>query len=385
MTVFGTRSEPARRRRNVRAAAGSARVSHPRLRYWTLVAFLLLCLLGGGAARPDVLSLVHLRPAAILCLAIMALSGGGWEFRRVRAPLLLVGLLALIMIAQLIPLPPQLWLGLPGHPPYAEAAAAAGFAQPWRPLSLSPDLTLNSLLALLPFLVVLVGFAGIREEQRRALLPVLICFACADGVLGAIQFVSGPGGPAYLYAITSDDSAVGFFSNRNHNAIFMAAAFPMIAAFLRMGSGLPRDRMRSRLYAGGSASLFLILMIVVTGSRAGMVIGLVSFVLSALYAVNLWRRLERRSMLWTLSAVLAPVAVIVLAISTQRALSLDRLIGRGGTDQEGRLQALPTIFRMIRQFWPLGSGFGSFDKAFRGFEPAADLGRKYLNHAHNDL
>jgi O-antigen ligase len=36
-------------------------------------------------------------------------------------------------------------------------------------------------------------------------------------------------------------------------------------------------------------------------------------------------------------------------------------------------------------YFPVGSGFGSFDAVFRHFEPQSNLGPSYFNHAHNDF
>lgn len=39
---------------------------------------------------------------------------------------------------------------------------------------------------------------------------------------------------------------------------------------------------------------------------------------------------------------------------------------------------------MLRDFMPIGSGFGSFDPVFRMYEPDELLHPGYFNHAHND-
>jgi O-antigen ligase len=39
---------------------------------------------------------------------------------------------------------------------------------------------------------------------------------------------------------------------------------------------------------------------------------------------------------------------------------------------------------MIQTFFPVGTGFGSFESAYRGFEPFQNLAPMYMNQAHND-
>ena len=62
---------------------------------------------------------------------------------------------------------------------------------------------------------------------------------------------------------------------------------------------------------------------------------------------------------------------------------MDRLMSRAiGEDLRWRM--LPTVVGMIFQYWPFGSGVGSFEKAFKISEPDSLLGPEYVNHAHND-
>jgi hypothetical protein len=172
-------------------------------RYIVLVVFLLLCTLGGGASRGDVLSLLYLRAAAVVALALFAVLPGRWDFATVRTPLLLLGALALLIIVQMVPLPPFLWTALPGHGRFVAIADLVGKAQPWRTISLSPDRTLNSLLALLPALVVLVGFAGLSERERASLLLAPVAIAVGSAVLAIAQLGAGSDSALQLYRLSN--------------------------------------------------------------------------------------------------------------------------------------------------------------------------------------
>jgi O-antigen ligase len=354
-------------------------------RFYVLLAFLTLCLLGGGAARSDVLSLLYVRPAALLCLAFLLLSPGPWEFRRFRMPFVFLGLLAAWMLVQLIPLPPGLWASLPGHATFTEAAAAAGFEEPWRPISLSPDLTLNSLLALLPCLVVLVGLAGLREEQRWRLLPVLIAFAFADALMGIVQTVTGADSAAYLYKVTNNGFPVGFFSNRNHHAVLLALTFPLLAIWI----GTPaasRQVERSRLWVALTLGLLLIPMILATGSRAGAIAGGLSLLIAYWCAPRFaagWRRRWRIALVG--GVLLVPILLVGLTMYVDRAASVDRVTDASQLESEDRLKALPVLTEMAVAFSPAGTGYGAFDPAFRVYEPESILDPFYFNHAHSDL
>jgi O-antigen ligase len=82
-----------------------------------------------------------------------------------------------------------------------------------------------------------------------------------------------------------------------------------------------------------------------------------------------------------------PVATGVLAAAAVYLLSRDVAFQRFFEDDTASVRStmLPVYLRMAGDFFPFGTGFGSFDSMFRFYEPAAHLGPAYLNHAHNDL
>lgn len=352
-----------------------------------VLSLLALCLLGGGASRQDVLSLLYLEPAAILCIAALLLLPGERDFRTFRVPLLLLGALAALTAAQLVPLPPGWWLALPGRERFAEAAAAAGFAQPWRPLSLTPDLTVASLLALVFPLSALVGLASLRPEQRLLLLPALIVMACFSALLGIVQLTGAPDGPAYLYNVTHNGSAVGFFANRNHQATFLVLMVPA----LRVWSLLPGRRPRSqpqRFWIALGIGILILPMVLATGSRAGLALAAIGLLIGALLAPTgrSGGRFGRWGFMSKLLASLAAAGAVSLVVfAFGRAPGIQRLIAEHALDDELRFHYVPVMLRMVRDFLPFGSGFGSFDQVFRIYEPEQWLGPQYFNHAHNDL
>jgi O-antigen ligase len=75
--------------------------------------------------------------------------------------------------------------------------------------------------------------------------------------------------------------------------------------------------------------------------------------------------------------------LVFLGFNADRAASLDRLLALE-TGADMRVRAFPTVWSMVAEFFPAGSGLGSFDAVFRGREPLALLKPTYFNHAHND-
>ena len=362
-------------------------IAPQQIRYWIVIGFLALCALCGGASRSEEMALVVLRPASIVAAAALLLVPGRFDFTALRIPLILLCGFAASIALQIIPLPPALWASLPGHGLYAETLRTARVADTWRPLSLAPDLTWNSLLSLIPAFVALIGVAGIDSDRRQSLAGVLILIACASAMLGVAQ-LSGDGSKTfYLYGVTHAGSAVGFFANRNHEAALLALCFPMLRMWASASSSGPAQA-RRRVLLACLFGLFLIPMILVTGSRAGMFLALVALVLTwamapfDLRTMGLSARIVRVG-IWGLPIL--GVAVITLFIALGRAEAVQRLLLLEHVSGEGRLAFAPTTFRMIADFFPFGTGQGAFDTVFRAYEPDAALRPTYFNHAHNDL
>lgn len=350
----------------------------PTYRFYILVGFLAVCILSGGSSRSDAGLLLILRPATVIALAALVIVSPRLELGSVRIPVMLLGLFALTMAIQLVPLPPALWAALPGHARYADAAAVAGIAPLWRPLSLTPDLTLNSLLSLLPVLVVLVAFAGIgRRRNDLILFPLIV--AGVSVVLGLVQITGGPDSAAYLYRPTSDLLPVGVFANRNHQAVMLAVALPALAVWARHPAAG-----RYRLAMAGGFGLLLLPVILATGSRAGMALAGAGLVAAGILIAPLLKkwRIPRVAYVAALVLLMAAVGITIFA---GRAISVDRLADVDGPSAELRLVTLPIVVTIIKDHLPFGAGYGAFDQIFRGYEPDILLRPTFFNRAHDDV
>jgi hypothetical protein len=358
-----------------------------RARLGLFLGFLLLCFLGGGGSRGDIASLLYLRPAAILCLAAILIVPGPIDWAAIKVPLLLLGALLIWMLIQLVPLPPAWWTSLPGRAIIAEGAAAIGVDQPWRPISLAPALTLNSIAAMAVPFAALIGFAALDEDGRRLLLPVLIGAVFVSALFGIAQIGGGADSPFYLYRVTNNDAAVGLFSNRNHQAALLALTFPMLALWaVQPGKDLGARRARKAIAT--ILAIFLIPMILVTGSRAGLLLGVVAIAWAGFQYLKDWRTQRgEKGIGWRLPlaalAALVAVAGLFLMLAFSRASAVQRLLGDGEIDL--RLKVFPVLTRMAGDLHLVGSGFGSFDPVYRIYEPDRMLSPSYLNQAHNDL
>jgi O-antigen ligase len=350
--------------------------------------FVILVALMGGGARSDIVSLLVLRPVAVLAAAYGLLTISQPAFRSAAVPIYLLTAAMAIAALQLLPLPAPVWTSLAGRGPFAEVYSQFGLSAGWHPLSLYPSYSWNSLFAMfVPFAAILV-IAQVDGWSRSSSLLLFIGLAVTSATLGILQLLGSDNNAFYLYRVTNNGDPVGLFANRNHQAVFLACAFPIMAAYV----ALPRPRtdkggaLRTMMCIG--AAIFLLASIVATGSRSGTLVAVAGIIASfALIPASQWQmvRVGRKWRLSSRSITIAGVAIVslVLLAFSARLTSLQRFIDLGGQDQV-RLAALKTNAAIAREFFPWGAGMGTFPEIFGIYEPADFLDPKYLNHAHND-
>lgn len=357
-------------------------------RTFILLAVYLGCVfLAGGSAREDVASLVWLRPLALVMCAVAILTLKPEHMVRHKFVLAWSAAVIMLVIVHLVPLPPELWNRLPGRGIVSEIDQMAGNRDHWRSLSMTPRLTRNGLWSLAVPLAVLLLAVQLEARQLRATLMVVCALALTSGVFAVVQLASDPRGILYLYNITNNGSAVGLFANRNHQALLLASSIPLIGVMFGTRSSSSRQGLPRWVLVAGAIA-FLIPLVLVNGSRAGVVM---AFVASLLTAIGLctgskgFSRLPKRRMTWVFGAGAAIVVLLAVAstILAGRDVGLERLLADDLAD-DLRLRILPTLGAMMRVYLPWGSGIGSFAPVYKLYEPDALLFPQYVNHAHND-
>jgi O-antigen ligase len=355
--------------------------------YWALVAFLILTFLTGGASRADVQSLIILRPAAVIFCGI-GLWSLKWE--HVKAYRFLFGMAAAIfalVLIHLIPLPPSIWGALPGREIISEIDKVAELGTVWRPISMVPSSTWNAFYSLFVPLAVLLLGAQLSREERFKLLPWVLGLGLLSGFWGILQVVGDPQGPLYLYNVTNNGAAVGLFSNRNHQAILLASLFPMLAVYAST-SARSEEQLGLRLWLASGAGVVLVPLLLVTGSRAGLILGVVGLLSIPLVyrkptSLTPKKRKTRRFDPRHALAAFGVLCLGALTIIMSRAEAFQRLFAAGQGEDE-RFKVWVPIAQMAWKYFPFGSGIGSFIEVYQIDEPYELLSPEYYNHAHND-
>lgn len=343
------------------------------------------------------------RPVPLLALELMSLPLLSYLLWRPaflkhlpKSFLFALALLVLFPLLQRVPLPAALWQLLPGREVYD--AALADFdtgASSLRTISLVPSATEAAWLAMLPPLAVLLVTIGLREEALKRVVYVFLGMAAFQAVLALIQF---GGGAQTAFRMNPGDigEAVGTYVNRNHLAGLLEMALPitlgMIASRIGRGGGSTRYAGRNWLKRVGQflsrlprpnqtmlfSALFLMVMLglIFSRSRSGIMMGMIGIFLSALL---FGRHIggARSNSLATLFAVIG----LMLAIEIGLAPVMDRFSMEDAL-ADARWSIYSTSMTGLWQFFPFGSGLGTFPEVYWRFQP--DTIAQFVNHAHND-
>ncbi len=343
------------------------------------MAMIALLWIAGGASRADTLAQVVVRAGCWMILIVAVLAGPRPSLRDSRGIFFLLVAAIALPLVQLVPLPPAWWQTLPGR----DILLIPDSPVPWRPWTMTPGATRNALASLVVPATMFVIMAQANERTYRWMPAILLGMIGAAVLLGLLQF-SGAG---FNSPFLNDTPGVvsSIFANRNHFALFVAIGC-LIAPVWALKD---RDAVKWRGPLAAGLVLLFILTILATGSRAGMLLGALSLVLTLPLAGKRLRRAIPGAHKWLfptliIMTVLVVAGVIALSFAVDRAASINRLIA-SESSEDMRSRALPTVLSMIAIYMPLGSGFGSFDPVFRIHEPFDLLKLTYFNQAHNDF
>lgn len=306
-------------------------------------------------------------------------------------------LLAVVAVAALplVPVPAAVRAVLS---PRADAVLAAVHLAPidwhgWRPISLAPAATSYALGLVLTALAV---FRTTRRLCGAGMTRRLVRFvACAGFVAAGIALVLQAGGDRTLIygrwpALDAGARPFGPFVNRNHFATWMLMAVPLAAGYVaaslaaarRPGPGVAARVAAVLAWPGasgawvGAAALVMVLALLVSTSRSGIVAGGLSL------AGGVW---IARGRFTRVGVALAGVAVLVTAAFVAAYFDPAPLLSRVEETIEvgagGRLVIWHETMRVVRDFWVTGTGLGGYQTAMLVYQ-RGDLGM-FINQAHN--
>ncbi len=355
-------------------------------RHSAFAAILLAAALGlGGGGSPAPMAEIALQCfSAIIVAAWLLTSCAPPPFVTTdRSVWIIAGLILVLPLVQLIPLPPILWHALKGRELEQAALALVGAQNSWRPWSVLPTRTLSSLLVMIPVVAMLVMASSLPRGGRAVLVAVAAGMAVLSLIIGAGQMSGGYGNPLRFYS-PDLEYLNGFQANHNSTADILLIGIVGFAASLREYAAFrPRSRLTPayRLAAIAIMTLLLSFGVFLTASRMGMLLLPVAY-LGVLWLVWPLLKFDRRS-----ASVAGLAALLVLMIATYLALHnhvIERVLTRFDFVGEYRPQIWRDTVYAIGQHLPWGSGMGTFVPVFAAGERLEAVGATFPNRAHND-
>lgn len=350
-----------------------------RLRQGVAPLYLFLCLLMGGSAQGAFANLV-LQLAGLAIIAWAAVAPAEEPLARPARQLLWLALAALVLVLlQLLPLPPGVWAHLGGRRELAGDYALLGLRTPALPLSLTPYRSLDSLLGIIPPLAMIVAIVRLRASRGSWLAAALIAGTIAGVLLGALQVgtASVESAPWYLYPQTNVGSAVGFFANANHMAILLVVTLPFLAALLAAARRAEIQHLSALIAVVVGAGLVILVGIFLNRSLAAYALVLPVVIASALIVIPVDSRVRPALMILALLMLAGGIGLIAANSTNSGSLGV-------ASSVQSRDIMLRTTVRAIGDFMPFGSGLGSFPQVYDLYENAVAVTSTYVVHAHND-
>jgi O-antigen ligase len=352
-----------------------------RARQAVVPVYLFACLILGGSAQGIWQNMVlQLAGVAIIGWAAASSSAEGVA-TPARHLLMIAGLAIVVVVIQLIPLPTSLWAQLGARRALALQYGTLGFHPADLPLSLNPYGSLDSLLGLIPPIAVVCAMVRLKAYRPMWLAIALLAGTIAGILLGALQVASSHAAeaPWYLYEETNIGTAVGFFANVNHMASLLVMSVPFLAAIAASSRTENVQRYSAVLALTAGGALVIVVGLALNGSLAGYGLALPVLAASALIVL----RPNSRLRIW---AVVAAGLLLVGAVTALETTSIGGTkVGQDATTSvQSREAILATTSEALKDFFPAGSGLGSFRGVYHLYEKPTEVTDTYVIHAHND-
>lgn len=347
---------------------------------FALVGFMLFFapLLRGGR-HPDALL-----PLEISAIFMLFLTIGWFTFKKqlswIHISFLLLS--CFILLIYLIPLPLEIWQTLPGREAYLGSTQwlIDNEHPPYLALSIVPEKSTHALLAVLPLFAIFLATISLSQKHQLKLVYWLLIIAALEAALGLIQYSSKEAIWMWFTGKDYTGSAQGTYYNRDHYSAMMLMTLPIALGLLANSLGDQEYKSKQSFQLNQTLifsflALLILLAAIFSRSRAGVGLSMLGIIIATFtYARHLGGK-QTLGIAATLGAIGAGIAV---------SIGLIPVLNRFATDpgEDGRWLIFKHTIEGIKEYFPWGSGPGTFQEMYRSFQPAEKIG--FTNHAHND-
>lgn len=335
-------------------------------------------LFGGGGAEGSAQNGVIAALGAILLCTIFAdqVTGARPLPSSAILPVLILAIFLGIALLQIVPIAG--WQGLPGRDVVLAALEQVGASQRARAVSIDPAATAVWTTALLMPAAVFLHVVRAPSQTVRMLLLVLIGCSFVSGLVGAMQLAFGHPELLTFYEGPSHGAASGVFANPNHQGLMMVlASIAVTGLVLSPARGSGRGFIESVFQWAMVA--FFAMMAIASGSRAALMLLALSLPITLLL---LLRSISVARWVAAFGVAVGLIWALILLYPGTNTLAIRESFR---LSEESRTAFYPDLLFTFWQYWPVGSGLGTFTTAFLPNENLDIATRAYLNHAHNDF
>jgi len=361
----------------VRGKAKGHERTEPRSPLFLPVAIVLsIWVLFGGAAPASILLITMLALSGTAMLVFLLWRGGGDSWRALSWPArAMVAFFCLMPLVQLVPLPPAMWQALPGRELAVDTLTVAGVADRWRPITLAVAPTFRTLLVFVWLAALLLATLQLPSRDLRRIFGLLLVLGLLNVAIGVVQVVSNNALLVFHQGFAGR-FLTGLFANKNHTGLFIAMTFLFGYGALYARHGWDRRNLAMVISVG----LVLVIALLATFSRAGLMFGLAA--IAFLVVLSSGSRLSSGKRYLLIAIPLAGVGLLALVAYTDLA---SRSVSRfGDVEADLRWSIWEWSWPLVTRYFPVGSGIGSFPAVYPSHEQLEWVFPSYVNHVHND-
>lgn len=242
--------------------------------------------------------------------------------------------------------------------------------------SVVPSVTLTELTQLVGAAVFFyLGLAAFETSAARRFARSWAWVCCGLLALEALAQFFTSGGYIYWLRDARYGAPFGPFVNRDDYAGFIELLLPLAIVWVVGGS---RRRSNVQVYLAFLVPAVALVSILVSGSRAGAAVASAECAFMGLW---LWRGSSARAA-GNWKGALAALSVLAGALALGWQPLLQRFAKLASGPENLRWQVLPVCWRIFRQHWLVGAGFGTFGWIYLRFQQF-DSGLQWP-YAHNE-
>jgi O-antigen ligase len=262
-------------------------------------------------------------------------------------------------------------------------------------ISLAPYETLMYGFRFLVFVLFFLALfqVSFKKKEIISIFNVLILSAVFQALFGLLKYLNGNRYFFLFFHEAKENDPLlkyltGTLGNPDHFAFYLGMTLPVFLAylFLKLRFLSSGASLREKIIAAVDRNKFFLLYaavpvllgagIILTGSRAGIITMLISFIIFGQLAVYLK---QGRGIRKKLAIFFIGITAAALFIGIQT--TLDKFMSTN-FESQGRFLRWPATLDMAKDFPVLGAGFGTYRYSYFLYDP--DQAGNWSTHAHND-